>query len=217
MTAASELTPDTQVRPPTFGAVASTLVTAGYEPIPIRWGKKSPGLNNWQRYRYTDADAGHYAGWGVGILTAQTPAVDVDVRDAIHGAALNAILVKRHRWAEDGAARAIAAAPVRVGAAPKFLRPYRLDGEPFPKLTTREFVLPGDDINEAGYRPHKVEILGDGPLGPGLVTRDCCRTAVSFQADSTARHTSRPASMLGSWIPGSDSWDWIGPATGRTP
>jgi hypothetical protein len=48
--------------------------------------------------------------------------------------------------------------PLRFGQPPKRLRVYRTDA-PFPKVASRELVLPGD---APGDRPHRVEVLADG-------------------------------------------------------
>ncbi|HEX2527439.1 MAG TPA: PriCT-2 domain-containing protein [Geminicoccus sp.] len=49
-------------------------------------------------------------------------------------------------------------APARIGAPPKCLWLFRT-ARPFPKITTAEYVLPGDLPTDKG---HKVEVLGDG-------------------------------------------------------
>jgi hypothetical protein len=143
----------------TFDTIATVLVENGYRPIPVPFGKKGGGLTNWQKYQFAAGDLEKFNGWGVGILTANTPAIDIDVRDAVHVAALDALI--KPNWSSD-IARMIGASPLRIGAAPKMLRVYQLDGEPFSKLATRGFVLPGDDTKAPGYRPHKVEILAGG-------------------------------------------------------
>ena len=49
----------------------------------------------------------------------------------------------------------------RVGMAPKTLLCYRTE-TPFPKISTDEFTLPGDDPTVPGYKWHRVEILAEG-------------------------------------------------------
>ena len=84
---------------------------------------------------------------GTGILTATTPAVDIDVRHAELADAIDRMVVKL-----------VGDAPVRFGQAPKRLRVYRT-AAPFAKLSTAGYRLPGD---EPGAKAHKVEILAAG-------------------------------------------------------
>ena len=49
----------------------------------------------------------------------------------------------------------------------------------------------------------------------GSVRRVCPRRAASFRADSAVQCTCPPDSTRGSWIPGSDSWDWTRQVTAR--
>ena len=79
------------------------------------------------------------AGGSLGMQTCATPFVDADVLDADVAAAVEAAIVE-----------ALGPAPRRVGRWPKFAMPYRLDGEPFGKITI------------ALSRGGKVEVLGDG-------------------------------------------------------
>ena len=126
----------------------ATLLEAGYDIIPIKRGDKRPPFEEWQHIR---ADRNMLAGWlddgygrcGVGIITANTPAVDIDVRDED---------VARHmeEWVHEN----IAMAPVRVGLPPKRLLLFRTD-EPFRKINSTIYL---DDEG----RSTKVEILGDG-------------------------------------------------------
>ncbi|HEX6015439.1 MAG TPA: PriCT-2 domain-containing protein [Geminicoccaceae bacterium] len=88
-----------------------------------------------------------YAGCGVGLLTATTPAVDIDVRHLEIADAVDRVVVA-----------ALGDAPVRYGAAPKRLRLYRTS-EPFPKVVTAGYRLPGDAPDA---KAHKVEVLGAG-------------------------------------------------------
>lgn len=140
----------------TFGRCAPVLETNGFQPIPISrphpsdpaLGKKPPGtLAAWQCPMPVASRLPRYSGCGTGILTATTPAVDIDVRQAELADAIDRIVVE---MAGD--------APVRYGQAPKRLRVYRT-AEPFTKLTTAGYRLPGE---APGDKAHKVEILADG-------------------------------------------------------
>ncbi len=100
----------------------------------------------WQHYRYKQ---GHrYADCGTGILTGDVIAVDIDIRDA-----------KLSEQMRDLAIDRFGKAPERVGLAPKVALIYRVEGEPFKKIHTRDYTLAGD---KPGDKPHKVEILADG-------------------------------------------------------
>ena len=124
------------------------LIDAGYDIIPIKRGEKRPPFTGWEKIRATKRDL---RGWlddgygrcGVGLIAANTPGVDIDVRDDE---------LSRHmeEWVHEN----IAMAPVRVGHAPKRLLMFRAD-EPFPKINSQTY------IDENGEK-HKVEILGDG-------------------------------------------------------
>ena len=63
---------------------AAVLVENGYAPIPIGPGTKKPpaGFTDWPQYQFDPGDAERYADHGIGLLTATTPAVDIDVNDA---------------------------------------------------------------------------------------------------------------------------------------
>jgi hypothetical protein len=139
-----------------FGHCGPILEANGLQPIPISLphpsdpdlGKKPPGtLEAWSRATLVATRLPRYAGCGTGILTATTPAVDIDARHAELADAIDRMVFKH-----------IGDAPVRYGQAPKRLRVYRT-AEPFTKLSTAGYRLPGD---EPGAKTHKVEILGDG-------------------------------------------------------
>ena len=65
-----------------FGTLAPILSAFGYQCVPIEPGTKAPGSNGWQTPRPPDHYLPRCARWGVGILTATTPAIDLDIRDA---------------------------------------------------------------------------------------------------------------------------------------
>jgi hypothetical protein len=143
-----------------FGELAPYLADYGHHPVPIRPGGKAPMLDGWQdghpvehwlphrdpvRGKVTDC-----ATWGTGILSASCPSVDLDIRDRELVRALIAL-----------ADEMIGPAPFRVGSPPKALLPFATS-EPYDKVSGRWFGLPGDDWRDAGYTPHRVEVLAAG-------------------------------------------------------
>jgi hypothetical protein len=140
-----------------FGRVAPELEARGFTPLPItlphpsdnQLGKKPPmTLLNWTRPAPVSSRLPHYAPCGTGILTATTPAVDIDVRHPELAETIDRMVVA---VIGDGA-------PVRFGQAPKRLRVCRA-AKPFAKRSTAGYRLPGD---QPGDKSHKVEVLGAG-------------------------------------------------------
>ena len=113
------------------------LASSGFDVLPILGGTKRPDIEKgWQHIRATPETI---AGWldegrgpGVGILTANTPGVDLDVTD-------ETILAKLVEYCEDN----IGATVHRIGRAPKRLLVYRTD-KPFAKRRL-EFKTPAGD------------------------------------------------------------------------
>ena len=145
----------------------AALLRNGYKIVPIMRGEKFPPFNGWETQ---DGDrAAMLKSWlsgkhpakrgpkgkerdftytggpqdGVGILSADTPGVDLDIKDA-------AVAAEMQEFVE----LLIGSCPVRVGDAPKRLLLTRTD-EPFRKVQSAFWV----DDKEV---KHKVEILGDG-------------------------------------------------------
>ncbi|MBS0375321.1 MAG: PriCT-2 domain-containing protein [Proteobacteria bacterium] len=131
---------------PRFGDVAARLVANGYKPVPVGYGTKDVLPKEWTQYEYP-REAQRWANEATSLLTKLNPAGDIDVRDAALAAELDELLV-----------RMIGAGPKRIGRAPKLLRVFRLEGEPFEKIQTAGYRLPGDSPED---KPHKVEILAD--------------------------------------------------------
>src|SRR4051794_27241472 len=140
--------------------LARPLFALGYRFVPIEPGSKSPPLNDflmigWPRFGHrltleqVEGFIRRYPDHGIGLLTAWTPAVDIDVRTALA------------EDLEDLAVEHFGPALVRVGEAPKRALLYRTD-EPFRKITSAKFVMPDDDVEAPGYKPHGVEVLGNG-------------------------------------------------------
>ena len=127
-------------------AYRKRLLAAGYLPIPVNG--KAPPIEGWPDIEATnvliDRWATKYAdATNTGIITAATPAIDIDVLDPAVADEL-----------QDLAERMIGTSAVRTGRAPKRAMLFRTD-EPFKKIRTPIFISPDG-------RTHKVEILGWG-------------------------------------------------------
>jgi hypothetical protein len=126
----------------------AALIDAGYDIVPIKRGEKRPPFTGWEKIR---ADHNLLNKWlregygrcGVGLIAANTPGVDMDIRD-------EALALHMEEWVHEN----VAMAPVRVGHAPKRLLMFRTD-ESFTKLKSKIY------LDEEG-RESAVEILGDG-------------------------------------------------------
>lgn len=124
------------------------LIEAGYNIVPIDVGQKAPRYSGWQ---HTKADKAQYNTWlgegrgryGVGILTKNTPAVDIDVMD-------ERIADIVEGWFTE----AMGGAPTRVGQAPKRLLVYK-GVAPFAKLRSSVWFDEWDEKQQ-------IEILCDG-------------------------------------------------------
>jgi len=134
-----------------FQKHALYLFEKGYEPIPITPGYKYPrGLKEWQNTKITpdqikEWNSNSYADAGIGIRTAKTPAIDIDVQhDDVVCRTIEMIeMVMGHPH------------PIlRIGLPPKVLLPCRTD-HPFRKLVSSKYRSPDG-------REHKLEILGKG-------------------------------------------------------
>lgn len=125
-----------------------TLIDNGYNIIPIPPKQKGPTFDGWEKTQATKKllktweDEGK-GGFGVGIITRNTPAVDIDVPDEAFALELQAKAFEL--WGE---------APVRVGNAPKRLLMYRTN-DPFRKITSKTFLNDWDERC-------RIEILCDG-------------------------------------------------------
>ena len=135
---------------------AETLDLMGWQPIPISLpdprdpdaGKRPVVERGWDWTRYRPpSERPRFGLYGIGMLTATTPAVDVDVRITELADAIGRMVLDR-----------LGEAPERIGAAPKRLYVYRAE-ELFPKVATLAYRFPGDDAASKG---HRVEVLADG-------------------------------------------------------
>jgi putative DNA primase/helicase len=144
------LTPSSSAWDPSWTPAArQTLLKNGYAPTPL--SGKRPVLDGWQNSHPTVQDIAawpqtHPNATNTGLLTALTPAVDIDV---LNDEVANIL----HNWV-----RKIipAACPelLRIGLFPKRAILFRCD-TPFPKVST------GKWIDEKG-KEHQVEILCEG-------------------------------------------------------
>jgi hypothetical protein len=143
--------------------MGESLIEQGYNITPISIGTKHPPHDGWSKIKCTKAvlkkwlengltytslkdkkeHTADVSNAGVGILTRDTPGVDIDVSDETMAKDLE-------QWVIDN----IGVAPVRVGRAPRRLLLFRCT-EPFKKVQSNVYL---DEWDE----PQKVEILADG-------------------------------------------------------
>lgn len=125
---------------------ALMLRAHGYRVIPIRHGSKAPEITGWQEKDLTEDQLRHYAknGYGngnIGIVTRDTPAIDIDVYDATFAQEM-----------DDWCRHELGETLTRVGRTPKRLLLFRTD-VPFRKMLCEY---------SDGARRHRIEILGAG-------------------------------------------------------
>lgn len=131
-----------------LAAYGAKLLERGYQIIPIAVGKKAPGFDDWSKAKSNKKqlkewlENGHDRD-GVGILTTNTPFIDLDIRN--EEIALEAE-AKVRELIGDG--------PVRIGNAPKRGLLFRTE-TPFTKKRTNKYI---DEWGEL----HQIEILGQG-------------------------------------------------------
>lgn len=131
----------------TFVDRAMALQAQGYRVVPIKQGVKGPQIDGWQELRATPAmiegwGRNGYANGNVGIITEDTPAVDIDIYDAEVADAMESWMLKE--FGVD--------LMVRVGQAPKRLMMFRTR-QPFKKMVCTYM---------AGSQRHQVEVLAHG-------------------------------------------------------
>lgn len=124
------------------------LIDQGYNVVPIMPGKKAPGFDGWQKSTASKSQLKEwlqsgYKNSGVGIITKNTPAIDIDVRD-------DDVALRVEAWVREN----IGQAPLRIGSAPKRLMLFRTDA-PFRKMRSAKWK---DQFGDE----HQIEILGDG-------------------------------------------------------
>jgi hypothetical protein len=137
----------------TFGVDAPILAGLGHSCVPIKPFTKAPeGIPGWQKPRSPVDYLPECGDWGTGVLTATTPAIDLDIRDR----GIVRILI---RLAEDMLEPG--PSPIRIGQFPKALLPFST-AEPFAKIVGRWFAFPGEDYTTPGFKGQRIEVLGDG-------------------------------------------------------
>lgn len=123
------------------------LVSAGYRIVPIRTGHKAPAVSDWQNSHADEAQVEEwiqkYPNAGVGVITENTPAIDIDCLD-------KDVSYKLIKWVENNLGKA----PVRIGKKPKALLVFRSEG-PFTKIRSNEYT---DFLGNK----HAVEVLAKG-------------------------------------------------------
>ena len=145
-----------------FGTIAQLLADLGYEPVPIRPGSKAPVLR-----RLAGRAPSRASSPASGRRRHRDRLQPVGHRDSDqdHACARSGRPRPRNRQAPRSALPRRSwrrgHAPIRFGAPPKALLPF-CAAEPFDKITSRWFALPGEDWTVAGFRGHRVEILGAG-------------------------------------------------------
>jgi hypothetical protein len=157
-----------------FAERGAALIDNGYRITPIKPGTKLPRLENWTA-RTIDAQeharlaANGAARDGVGILTGDVVALDVDVLDAQVGDEIAAIAV-----------RELGATLVRTGRAPKRVLVYRVEGAAFPKRATAPW-------RDGAGRTHRVEVLGAGQQFVAFGTHPDTRRPYTWTGDDPTR------------------------------
>lgn len=126
------------------------LIRNGYSIIPICRGQKYPPFKAWQKYQNTSHQqiqewSNIYPSAGIGILTYNTPSIDIDVWNPDYVQEL--VKDISHFFGQE-------IVLTRTGQSPKILIPCWTD-TPFSKLASDIFI-------DADGRKNQVEILGDG-------------------------------------------------------
>lgn len=124
------------------------LLHNGYAIVPIKPGTKNPCMKGWQSIEADDALLSRWLSNGrgkdgVGVLTANTPCIDIDVQDA---AVVDEIIRKTELL--------IGRTPQRIGMPPKTALYFRTN-TPFHKLASARYA-------DSDGQEHRVEILGEG-------------------------------------------------------
>lgn len=141
-----------------FANYGSKLIQQGYGVVPIPKGGKSPAIKDfaWQKdYAKSQADLKDMLdrGWGrhgIGIVTKDTPAIDIDVLDA-------AVVAHMVEWVSTH----IGVAPQRIGKAPKTLLLFACD-EPFSKIYSNSYRVEAHPEWTPEKHWMRIEVLGDG-------------------------------------------------------
>lgn len=124
------------------------LIDNGYHIVPIRFGGKAPGFDGWEKSRasrdqLTEWLEGGHKTAGVGILTKNTPAVDIDCRNEKLAEIMEAYCREK-----------LGVKLMRIGLWPKRLFLFRTD-QPFRKMRTS--IRLDEEMEK-----NQVEVLGEG-------------------------------------------------------
>lgn len=121
----------------------------GYSILPIVPGEKAPGVTNWTNLNFNQTllnvwlKTEYFQDFGLGIVTKNTPAIDIDIEDP-------EIVEKVINWCDKNIGRTIS----RVGSAPRTLLVFRTD-TPFKKYVSKKYI-------DFTGQEQKLEILCDG-------------------------------------------------------
>lgn len=130
-----------------FIDLGQRLIENGYQVVPLPSGSKGPRVPDWRNLNLTCTTFPEFAHQhqedGIGIVSAKTPAIDID-------STYEPITKAMITWCHDN----IGDAPVRVGMAPKALLVYSTS-KPFPKVASAWWLA-------ANGSRHRLEVLGDG-------------------------------------------------------
>lgn len=141
-----------------FRKLGAKLVDNGFAIIPIEVGTKGPKTEGWQerfakdRATYDRMARENDADCGIGIVTRDFPAVDIDCKD-------EQVVRRMVAWLKDN----LGEAPERIGSAPKTLLVYRTD-EPFFRVASAAFRDPENpEFNKDGKpKGQRLEVLANG-------------------------------------------------------
>jgi hypothetical protein len=126
------------------------LLDAGFDVVPIQPGLKHPGIAGWVSQNFAPAiRAGDHDGCGIGVRTANTPAIDVDALDAELANGMRELLNKRLKGV----------IAIRTGLPPKFAIVCRTS-RPFKKVTSQCWRRPDAPPDKSSTS--RLEILGEG-------------------------------------------------------
>lgn len=124
------------------------LLDNGYQIVPIRPGSKSPGFDGWEKSRPSRDQlnewlANGFRKAGVGVMTKNTPAIDIDISD-------ERVATLMDQWIRENLGGTL----VRVGRFPKRLFVFRCD-EPFRKMRTTVRL-------DEWMQRQQIEVLAEG-------------------------------------------------------
>ena len=130
-----------------FERHAPALLEQGYEPLPIRPGKKAPAPSPWSEVaieeRVLEQWRRRYGDHGIGLRTGRLVGLDIDILDPDRGHEVMALAQRR-----------LGATLMRVGRWPKRLLLYRAEA-PFRKLDPKPLEVLGAGQQFVGFGIHE--------------------------------------------------------------